>query len=69
MVIMMDHPANPRHPVTWFTRDNLLGAGLLMEGDMEIPRGEILELRYAFLLLDEPASSEEIEALFADFAG
>jgi hypothetical protein len=67
-VVMMDHPSNPRHPVTWFTRANLLGAGLLMEGDLEIQRGESLDLRYAFLVLDAPLTPEETESCYADFA-
>jgi len=69
MVAMMDHPANPRHPVTWFTRANLLGAGLLMEGDMEIEKDDSLDLRYAFVVLDEPASTEGIERLYEEFVG
>lgn len=67
-VVMMDHPANPRHPVTWFTRANLLGAGLLMEGDLELQRGQALELRYGLLVLDQAPSPECIEARYADFA-
>ena len=66
---MMDHPQNPRHPVTWFTRKNLLGAGLLMEEDLEIAAGEALELRYAFLVLDEDPGPQSVEALYADFVG
>ena len=68
-VAMMDHPQNPRHPVTWFTRKNLLGAGLLMEEDLEIAAGEALELRYAFLVLDEDPGPQSLEALYADFVG
>jgi len=67
-VVMMDHPSNPRHPVTWFTSGNLLGAGLLMEDDLDIEKGDSLDLRYAFFVLDEPATSEETEALYAEFA-
>jgi len=66
-VIMMDHPSNPRHPVTWFTRKNLLGAGLLMEGDLELKQDETLELRYAFFILDEAPTADKIEAFYADF--
>ena len=66
---MMDHPQNPRHPVTWFTRKNLLGAGLLMEEDLEIAGGEALELRYAFLVLDEDPGHQSLEALYANFVG
>ena len=66
---MMDHPNNPRHPVTWFTRKNLLGAGLLMEGDLELKEGECLELRYGFSILDQAPTAGETENLYADFTG
>lgn len=65
---MMDHPSNPRHPVTWFTRKNVLGAGLLMEGDLEVGHGESLELRYGFLIFEEVPTDEEIDAIYAEFA-
>ena len=66
-VVMMDHPDNPRHPVTWFTRANLLGAGLLMEEDLIVNAGEPLELRYGVAVLDEETTSEAIEALYSAF--
>ncbi len=67
-VVMMDHPDNPRHPVTWFTRRNLLGAGLLMSGDLEIEEGDVLNLRYGFAALAEEPAAAEVEALYAAFA-
>ena len=67
-VALMDHPTNPRHPVTWFTRANLLGAGLLMEGDLELTAGERLELHYAFFVLDQAPSLAHLEALYENFA-
>jgi hypothetical protein len=66
-VVMMDHPDNPRHPVTWFTRKNLLGAGLLMEEDLVVEAGETLELRYGFAVLDDEPTVEAIEGLYSDF--
>ena len=66
-VVMMDHPDNPRHPVTWFTRENLLGAGLLMEDDLVINADEPLELHYGFVVLDEEPTSTAIEALYDTF--
>ena len=66
-VVMMDHPANPRHPVTWFTRAKLLGAGLLMEGDLEVGRQEPLWLRYGFAILDRDPEVDEVEALYAGY--
>ena len=64
---MMDHPDNSRHPVTWFTRKNLLGAGLLMEGDLEVDRREPLRLRYGFAILDQEPEVDAIEALYARY--
>jgi hypothetical protein len=63
-VVMFDHPDNPRHPTNWFTRTNLMGAGLLIEGDLEVKRNETLVLRYAFLVLDENPSDAFIKAQY-----
>ncbi len=67
-VVMMDHPDNPRHPVTWFTRRNLLGAGLLMSGDLELERGDTLRLRYGFYVFAEAPADETIEQCYEEFA-
>lgn len=67
-VAMLDHPANPRYPVTWFTRRNLLGAGLLMAGDLEVEPRDALELRYGFLVLDQTPSAETLNRWHAGFA-
>ena len=67
-VAMMDHPQNLRHPVTWFTRKNLLGAGLLMEEDLELSHGQTLDLHYAFFVLDEDPGPQNVEAFYANFA-
>ncbi len=67
-VAMMDHPSNPRHPVTWFTRKNLLGAGLLMEEDLVVTRSQSLGLRYAFFVLNADPGTEQVEAFYTDFA-
>ncbi len=66
-VAMMDHPDNPRYPVTWFVRKNLLGAGLLMEGDLEIARGQTLDLSYAFFVLDADPGPARWERHFEAF--
>lgn len=68
MVAMFDHPDNPRHPVSWFTRANLLGAGLLMQDDLTVAAGESLRLRYRLLVLDEPADVDRLEQAFASFS-
>jgi hypothetical protein len=64
MVIMMDHPENPRHPVTWFARKNLLGAGLLMEEDLTIRKPDTLQLKYGFAILDKTMDRDEIDRLY-----
>jgi hypothetical protein len=66
-VVMMDHPGNPRHPTPWFARRNLLGAGLLMEGDLEVEQGEELALRYGFALLDRAPTPGVAEAFYGAF--
>lgn len=67
-VIMMDHPDNPRYPVTWFVRRNLMGAGLLMEEDLVIETGQVLDLRYGFIVLDQPLSNNDIEKIYDHFS-
>lgn len=66
-VVMMDHPQNPRHPITWFARKNLLGAGLLMEGDLQFKQEECLSLRYGFWVFEEELASEQIDILYEKF--
>ncbi len=67
-VAMMDHPDNPRHPVTWFARKNLLGAGLLMEEDLTIEVGDCLSLSYAFFVFDADPGADCWEQHYAAFS-
>ncbi len=67
-VAMMDHPSNPRHPVTWFTRKNLLEVGLLMEDDLEIAQGDTLTLRYAFFVLDADPGATVWQQFYEQFS-
>ncbi len=67
MVVMMDHPRNVRHPVHWFTRRNLLGAGLLMDGDLTLRAPDVLHLRYGFLVADDVLGKNEIERHYQDY--
>ncbi|NKB68018.1 MAG: hypothetical protein GKR89_13235 [Candidatus Latescibacteria bacterium] len=66
-VVMMDHPDNIRHPVTWFTRKNLLGTGLLMEGDLELNEGEQLVLRQGLAIVDRAVDGDEAQALYGEY--
>ena len=67
MVVLMDHPGNPRHPVPWFTRRNLLGTGPLMEEDLTLRPSDTLRLRYGFLVLDDVPGEGEVEALYRSY--
>ena len=66
-VVMMDHPENPRHPVTWFTRFNLLGAALLMSGDLELVGGRTLDLKYGFAILETVPTKTDTEILYQEY--
>jgi len=65
-VVMMDHPDNPRYPSTWFTRFNLLGAALLMPGDLKLEAGA-LALKYGFAILDAAPDQAQTEELYQEF--
>jgi len=67
-VVMLDHPSNPRHPTNWFTRAALMGAGLLMDEDLIVRKGDSLTLKYLFMVLDEDPDDAFIEAQFEEFA-
>ena len=57
-VAILDHSQNTRYPTPWFTRKNLLGAGLLMKEDLQIFAGQVLNLCYCFYILDDDPGSE-----------
>lgn len=67
MVVMMDHPANPRYPNPWFARRNLLGAGLLMDGPLTLTPSAGLRLRYGFGVFDDPLPSAATETLYRSY--
>ncbi|MBI3921502.1 MAG: PmoA family protein [Armatimonadetes bacterium] len=67
-VVMFDHPSNPRYPTCWFTRKNLMGAGLLMEGELTVERGESLRLRYGVVVLEADPADSFVESLYEAFA-
>lgn len=68
MAVMLDHPGNPRHPTSWFTRGNLLGVAPLATGDLVVAEGEQLHLRYGLLTVDDPLEDSVIEAEFTRLA-
>jgi hypothetical protein len=67
LVVMMDHPGNPRHPTPWFTRRNLLGAAFLMEGTLALRPPESLRLRYGLAMLDAALAPTDVEALYSGY--
>lgn len=67
-VAMFDHPANPRHPATWFTMDSnfaYLAATLdLSKQPLVVEAGKPLELTYGVALCDGQVEAERIEKLY-----
>jgi hypothetical protein len=52
-VVLFDHPANPRHPNSWFTLDSgFLSTSLVARSDCFLPAGGALRLRYGVLVAD-----------------
>lgn len=52
-VALFDHPANPRHPNSWFTLDSgFLSTSLVAHQDYFLPAGATLRLRYGVLVFD-----------------
>ncbi|MBN2131828.1 MAG: PmoA family protein [Sedimentisphaerales bacterium] len=71
-VAMFGDPGNPRHPTTWFTMAKpfaYLSATLgLHEEPLKILAGELLELKYAIVLWDRAAETEEIDRLYEELS-
>ena len=67
-VAMFDHPANPRHPATWFTMDSgfaYLSATLdLSKQPLVVESKKPLELTYGMALWDGQVEAEQIEKLY-----
>ncbi len=67
-VAMFGHPSNPRHPTTWFTMTEpfaYLSATLgLHEEPLKLVEGNRLDLRYAVVLWDRRAQTDEIDATY-----
>ncbi len=77
-VVLLDHPANPGHPVPWYasTRQpaygidgwtNFLNAAFLWDGPMTLAAGEELRLRYRFVVHDGRWDRERIEAIATEW--
>ncbi len=78
-VVLLDHPANPGHPVPWYasTRQpaygmegwtNFLNAAFLWDGPQTLAAGQELRLRYRFVVHDGRWDRARIEATAAAWA-
>jgi len=71
-VAMFGHPSNPRHPTTWFTMTEpfaYLSATLgLHEEPLKLVEGNRLDLRYAVVLWDRRAQTDEIDETYRQWA-
>ena len=74
--MLLDHPANPGHPVPWYasTRQpayglegwtNFLNAAFLWDGPLAVAAGDELRLRYRFVVHDGRWDRDRIEATAA----
>jgi hypothetical protein len=79
-VLLLDHPANPRHPTPWYgsTRNpiygedrwsNFVNAAFLFDGPIALGPGETLEIRHRVLLHDGRFTPLECESRWEAFAG
>ena len=70
-VAMFGHPANPRHPTTWFTMASpfaYLSATLnLHEQPLVVSAGQPLTLRYAVVAWDGRVGTEQIGSVYRWF--
>lgn len=75
-VVLLDHPANPGHPVPWYasTRQpayemagwtNFLNAAFLWDGPQSVAAGHDLHLRYRFVVHDGRWERDRIESVAA----
>lgn len=78
-IAMCDAPTNPRHPTTWHARDYGLFAANPFglhdfsgapehAGDLTVPAGESLTLRYLIVLHEGDAAAADIEGRFRRWA-
>jgi hypothetical protein len=78
-IAIFDHPANPRHPTWWMARGygyvaaDPFGAGSIGgeppgTGDMTIPAGESLTLRYRFVFHEGDPDQAKIVEQYAHYA-
>ncbi len=68
-ITLFDHPGNPNHPSHFHVRnDGWMGASLTFEGPREIPRGQVLHLRYGLYVHSDMKLAADIEKQWKRFA-
>jgi hypothetical protein len=70
-LLFVDHPANPRHPTTWFERhadQPLVSFALAYREPLRLEPEAPLRLRYSIVIADGPLSARESWALASGFA-
>jgi hypothetical protein len=70
-IAMFSHPANPRYPALWQTRDHYpyLNPSFTCKEDYTLRAGESLTLRYGVLVHQGEADLESLETAWKEFAG
>jgi len=69
-VAILDHPSNPKHPVTWRVDDQLgVGPALSRSGDWSIPGGGHTRLRYRLLFNTGDMDVKRVETEWKAYAG
>ncbi|MGB8166962.1 MAG: PmoA family protein [Chthoniobacteraceae bacterium] len=68
-ITLMDHPANPHHPVPFHVRnDGWMGASLTFPGELKIAPGQPLRLRYALYVHSGVPALDVLDAQWQQFA-
>jgi hypothetical protein len=68
-ITLLDHPENPHHPTIFHVRDDgWMGAGLTFTGEIVIPPGEPLRLRYALYVHSGVPPVEALQERWKAFA-
>lgn len=68
-ITLMDHPANPHHPVPFHVRnDGWMGASLTFSGELKIPTDQPLRLRYALYIHAGVPVVAALDARWQEFA-
>jgi len=68
-ITLLDHPQNPHHPTIFHVRDDgWMGTGMTFTGEIVIPPGEPLRLRYALYVHAGVPPVEALQKRWEDFA-